>query len=288
MRYHLEYNGTKLDTIEVDDGLNLSKEEFFEARKEVVEVDDFKDFTRKWKITFKAAKSIYGNEVVRMVKKRFHCVKKRAPQFFKRWKHGENIVQIARSCYFPPVLIARFLLEFMGYSKTEITDCIRNPHKLHFRADINNERLMSDILEAHSVDFVYSAAADEKSRRLGEQGENMLEKWLRVRGISFRNEDDLASDDEHKETHGKTPDILLDKPLIINGREVMWIESKSLFGTPAEMRRHRTNQLKPYVNLFGKGMVVYWHGYTMDVLHDRDFFVVNKSFFENAKEPENK
>ena len=283
MRYNVTYNGTTIETIEVNDALNLSREEFSTARKEVVEVDDFEAFARKWKITFKAAKSIYGNEVVHMVKKRFHIIKRHAPKFFRRWKQGESIVAIARSCHFPPILIARFLLEHMGYSKSDITDCIRNPHKLRIRSDINNELLMKDILEAHSVDFVYSSAADEKSRRLGEQGENMLETWLKKRNISFRTENDLAKDEEHKETHGKTPDILLDKPLIINGMKVQWIESKSLFGTPNEMKRHRTNQFKPYVKLFGKGMVVYWHGYTMDVLRDRDFFVVNKTFFGDSK-----
>ena len=280
MRYNVEYDGRSLGNMEVDESINLTRDEFFAARREVVQVNDFETFARKWRITFKAAKSIYGNEIVHTVKKRFHILKRKTHSFFNRWKEGESIVEIARSQFFPPVLIARFLLEYMGYSKAEITACIRDPHQIHFRPDINNQRLIHDIVEAHTKDFVYSSAADEKSRKLGEMGENRLEKWLKERDISFRNEDDLAADEDHRERHGKTPDILLDKQITVNGMKIKWIESKSLFGTPKEMNRHNSDQFQPYLNLFGNGLVVYWYGFTMDVLNDRNFFVVNKTFFE--------
>jgi len=280
MKYEIKYKGKLLDIVELKNDSNLTKREFFLIRREITKVDDFEVFGKKWNLSLAAVKSIYGNEIVHMVKKRYHWLKRESHIFLKKWKDGESIVDIARRCHFPAVLIARFILAEMGYSKSEITECIRNPQNIHFRANMNNERLIREILETRNVDFVYSPAADNKSKKVGKDGETKLENWLKEKNISFRTEKDLSEDEEHKNTIKKTPDILLDEPIYVNEMEVWWLESKSIFGTPKEMKRHRKIQFKPYIRLFGKGIVVYWHGYTMDVLHDKDFIVVNSTFFQ--------
>jgi hypothetical protein len=42
------------------------------------------------------------------------------------------------------------------------------------------------------------------------------------------------------------------------------VESKASFGDKVQMRGDYNRQLKHYVGLFGKGLVVYWHGYIND------------------------
>ena len=45
------------------------------------------------------------------------------------------------------------------------------------------------------------------------------------------------------------------------GREIRWIESKASFGDAVEFRYNCKNQLIPYTELFGPGVVVYWTGH---------------------------
>ena len=81
-------------------------------------------------------------------------------------------------------------------------------------------------------------------------------------------------------------DFLLDKPLEIEvegeKKEVNWIESKGSFGDMKKLRRDYMAQLKPYTELWGPGVVVYWFGYLEGMelwLQARDVYPVRKEWF---------
>src|SRR5439155_559651 len=82
--------------------------------------------------------------------------------------------------------------------------------------------------------------------------EAKLHTWLDARSLQYETEKDLRA------KYDKTPDILLHKPIEMNGSRKYWIESKATFGDPYEIRRHLRKQLQPYSDMFGDGAVVYW------------------------------
>jgi hypothetical protein len=95
----------------------------------------------------------------------------------------------------------------------------------------------------------------ELQRERGRKGEERLQHWLERHGIGFRTEKDLRG------KYRKTPDALLDEPIIFYGQKLTWIESKANFGDDVELRKNLKRQLGPYTEIFGEGAVVYWYGY---------------------------
>ena len=57
----------------------------------------------------------------------------------------------------------------------------------------------------------------------------------------------------------------------MNGKKIFWVESKASFGDKVQMKGDYHRQLKHYVELFGNGMVIYWHGYLNDSSSPQDF-----------------
>ena len=59
----------------------------------------------------------------------------------------------------------------------------------------------------------------------------------------IQNENKLKEDG-----YDKTPDVLLEIPMLIDGNIVNWIESKALFGSIESHQTYRKHQYKCYVN----------------------------------------
>ena len=76
-----------------------------------------------------------------------------------------------------------------------------------------------------------------------------------VTGSAIGTEKDLRG------KYTKTPDALLDDPIVFYGQKLKWIESKANFGDDVELRKNLRRQLAPYTEIFGEGAVVYWYGY---------------------------
>lgn len=60
-----------------------------------------------------------------------------------------------------------------------------------------------------------------------------------------------------------------------------WIDSKALFADDSTYLEH-AEQLKGYNNRYGRGMVIYWYGFTESILalvrEDGDMIAVTDSF----------
>src|SRR5437667_192861 len=110
-------------------------------------------------------------------------------------------------------------------------------------------------------------------------------KFYRVkahaRSLQYETEKDLRA------KYDKTPDILLHKPIEMNGSRKYWIESKATFGDPYEIRRHLRKQLQPYSDMFGDGAVVYWFGHVDDQKYElpEGVDIVSPTFFETPPLP---
>ena len=63
---------------------------------------------------------------------------------------------------------------------------------------------------------------------------------------------------------------------------INWIDSKAMFADMTTFEEH-LEQLKGYNNRYGRGLVIYWHGFSVEVysrLRD-DMIIVRDSFPDN-------
>ena len=216
--------------------------------------------------------SVFTQRTTREVKKRFYVVKQNTGRMLKEWKNGHTLLQIADKWRFPPILTAMFIFQEDGASKKEFWSYINEPETA-CSADLREE-----IMEICKADLVYSPEGNERQRQRGLWGESLLQKWLDDQGISYRTEEALRGEYE------KTPDALLDEPMLYNGKKIYWVESKASFGDNTEFRFNSKKQLIPYTKLFGPGVVVYWIGRLDDLEEPEDVYVEDISILERKLE----
>ncbi|MDC7950770.1 C15orf41 family protein [Methanomassiliicoccaceae archaeon COG_1] len=197
--------------------------------------------------------TLYTQKVNRTVKKRYHIVKNRAPKLLNDWKRGMGFCDIAERNEFPPVLTAMMIFFEFGTPRKTFWEYVRNPDLL------DSPEAAAELREATAKDLVYSPAANDRSTALGKWGEGLLWEWLDAQGVEYMTEADERM--QEKYAGEKTPDCLLDTPMNYEGKKVYWIESKASFGDAIEFRCNCRNQLIPYTQLFGPGIVVHWTGY---------------------------
>jgi hypothetical protein len=212
---------------------------------------------------------IYTQRTVRDATRRFYIVKKDMNRYAKDWRRGESMNRLARRINFPPVLFGLLLAAEINLPRKQFWKYLRDP------STCPDKRLRKELKHIGETDMIYSPKGAEVQTERGKWGEALLEEWLDKRELKYRTEADLRA------THKKTPDVLLDKPIKINGTKIHWIESKASFGDEIEIKKNVRRQLKPYTELFGNGAVVYWFGYVEGIdppegitLLDRDDFEV--------------
>jgi len=216
--------------------------------------------------------TLFTQRTTREVKKRFHLVKQNTGRMLRDWKMGRTLLEIADRWRFPPILTAMFIFMEDGASRKEFWGYIRNPETAH------NREVRDEIMEVRRADLVYSPEGDERQKQRGVWGETLLHEWLDGQGIGYRTEDDLRG------THEKTPDALLNEPMMYDGNKIYWVESKASFGDNTEFRFNSKKQLTPYTKLFGPGMVVYWMGRLDDLEKQDGIFVEDISVMEKKLE----
>ncbi len=211
---------------------------------------------------------LYTQRMTREVKKNFYKVKNNTGRMLKEWRQGHSLMEISDRYRFPPVLTAMFVLQEMGINKKKFWSYVRGEEP------IKDCRLEKEIKEIDEKDYVYSTWANDEQRKRGIWGEDLLESWLDEQGLEYRTEEDLRG------IYAKTPDCLFDEPVTVDGKEVMWIESKASFGDGPEFRFNARKQLIPYTEIFGPGMVVYWFGHLDDLELPDDVYIIDKSLTE--------
>lgn len=223
--------------------------------------------------------SLFTQKTTREVKKRFYMVKNNASKMLKEWKKGRSIMELAEKNRFPPLLTAMFIFLEDGATKKEFWSYVRDPTLLE------SDETADEVREAVRNDIVYSPEANDRQKERGIWGEDLAHQWLDGQGITYRTEDDLRGTE-----FTKTPDCLLDHPVIYEGKEIYWVESKASFGDNTEFRFNARKQLVPYTKLFGPGLVVYWVGCLDDLdcpenVYVCDISVMGKELEKTAEWP---
>ncbi len=192
---------------------------------------------------------IHTHRVTRDATRRFYVVQRQMPHLAGQWKRGRTMLDIAREWKFPPVLLGQQMLGQLGIPRKKVWGTFLHPETAP------DARLRREVEQLLAADMIYSPRGMELQRERGRKGEERMQRWLEKHGIGYRTEKDLRG------KYAKTPDALLDAPIIFYGQKITWIESKANFGDDVELRKNLKRQLGPYTQLFGEGAVVYWYGY---------------------------
>lgn len=211
---------------------------------------------------------LFTQKVTRETKKRFHVVKNNARRILRDWKKGKSLMELSEQWNFAPILTSMLIFLEDGASKKEFWAYVREPDLL------GNPEVAQEMRDVVAADIVYSPDANEGHRKRGIWGETLLQDWLDAQGIGYRTECDIRG------IHEKTPDCLLDEPMLYEGKEIRWIESKATFGDNTEFRFNSRKQLVPYTELFGPGVVVYWLGCLDDIECPEDVYITDISILE--------
>jgi len=203
--------------------------------------------------------AILSQKIVRKTKRDYHGLKKQSHNLLNQWKSGKSLLRLSKERRFSPVLISSFVLRENGATKKEIREYFRNP------SEIKNPRIKKEIIEVLAEEIVYSPEAAEIQRQNGRTAEKKIGEWLDYQGA------DYITESEARQLHQKTPDFLMKSPFSISRTPVYWVESKASFGDKIQMKGDYHRQLKHYVELFGSGLVIYWHGYINDSVRVQDF-----------------
>ena len=132
---------------------------------------------------------------------------------------------MAKKRRYSPVLLCRIILEEYFESKNiektrqEISEFLRCPSKIPDRF------LATEVYFCRIRDDQYGHYSEAIKFWTGEEHETKIKAKCQELGLSYRDENALRA-----QGYDKTPDILLDVPIAVNGRAVNWIESKALFG----------------------------------------------------------
>ncbi|MBU7010659.1 MAG: TPD domain-containing protein [Theionarchaea archaeon] len=215
--------------------------------------------------------AILSQKIVRRTKRDYHGLKKQCHTLLKQWKEGKSLLGLSEERKFSPVLISSFVLREYGATKREIR------HYLHHPPEIEDPRIRKEILEVLEEEVVYSPEAAEIQRENGRTAERKIGEWLDHLGVEY------ITEKEARDLHKKTPDFLMKNFFTVNENSISWVESKASFGDKTQMKGDYHRQLKPYVTLFGKGLVIYWHGYLNDSGAVQQFPYDSQIFIGNSQ-----
>ena len=192
---------------------------------------------------------IHTHRVTRDATRRFYVVKRQVPRLVQQWRRGRSMLDMAHEWTFPPVLFGQIMLGELKVPRKKVWQTFLHPD------EATDARVRREVEALLAHDPIYSPSGMELQRERGRRGEARLYDWLDRHGIRYRTEKDLRG------RVTKTPDALLDTPIVFYGQKIRWIESKANFGDDVELRKNLKRQLGPYTELFGEGAVVYWYGF---------------------------
>ncbi len=233
--------------------------------------EDIDALVEKFRIEKEVFLAILSQKIVRNVKKNYYKLERKKEILRARWKDGESITEISEEYNFSPVLTASFIFQDT-FSRKKFKECLKNPEL------IEEKRIKKEIKEIIEEDIVYSPKYINLQRENGIRCEEEIRSWLLERDIRF-----ITEKDARYENFRKTPDFLLMSPFSVGGFEVRWIESKAGFGDLIQFKQDFRGQLRPYVQLFGSGIIVYWVGHLerLNGFSNR-IIVISKKFFNDG------
>ncbi|XP_077945711.1 CDAN1-interacting nuclease 1 isoform X2 [Gasterosteus aculeatus] len=185
------------------------------------------------------------------------------------------LLELANKADLSPALMARIILErFLQGPEGEM------PSKTVLNSMLKEPSLIPDPILAKNIyqctinDCCYGPLVDCIKHAIGQEHEVLLCDKLKERNLSFLDENQLRV-----MGYDKTPDIILEVPIAVEGHIVHWIESKASFGDDHSHRTYLNEQFWSYWNRFGPGLVIYWYGFIEELDCQRDRGILLKDGF---------
>ncbi|MEW5955134.1 MAG: TPD domain-containing protein [Candidatus Micrarchaeota archaeon] len=228
---------------------------------------DLNALSKRFRLPRETLESILHQKLVRRVRTHFHRLRTQAGRLEREWRAGRTFMQIAAENSFSPLMTASIILQHKGMSKPAFSRLAKNP------ALAKDERIRREVGQAIESDAAFSQKTIAEQTRRAKECEQFVAEWLTRQGASFKHESQQAKT-------GKTPDYLLEKPLLLHGHEIKWVECKASFGDREETKRNLSRQLSHYLQLFGPGMVVYWYGVEEHPFTHKGVLVVTRDYLE--------
>ncbi|MGM0771911.1 MAG: C15orf41 family protein [Halobacteriota archaeon] len=242
----------------------MDKNTYLRIYESVNYPENIDDLAIKFKEPTGVIAAILNQKMVSKVKRKMHSIQSKSKNYLYLWNKGMSIVVLAKNNEVPATLMASVIIKELGHSKKYV---LKNLDSLKDR------RLSREISEAINEDHFFSPEAHRAQSVRGQMGEEIIEKWLVYKQIEYNTEEDLRDMGMQK-----TPDFLLEEPICVDGVEILWIESKAMFGDEKEHTHYMKKQYQYYERDYGTGMVIYWYGHidglTMEgnVIRDHSFY----------------
>ncbi|XP_039898501.1 CDAN1-interacting nuclease 1 isoform X3 [Simochromis diagramma] len=228
--------------------------------------------------------SIFSLEYQKWIKRTFsrHHVPDVIESYYQRYLSEAKaqptapvLLDLANEVDLSPALMARIILDrfLQGQdggmaSKSVLNSMLKEPSL------IPDQILASNVYQCTINDCCYGPLVDCIKHAIGHEHEVLLREKLKEKNLSFL-------DENHLRTMGydKTPDIILEVPVAVEGHIVHWIESKASFGDDQSHQTYLNEQFWSYWNRFGPGLVIYWYGFIGDLDCQRDRGILLKDCF---------
>ncbi|CAL8273615.1 unnamed protein product [Merluccius merluccius] len=168
------------------------------------------------------------------------------------------------------IILDRYLQDLEGAvpSKPVLNSMLKEPSL------IPDQTLAKHIYQCTINDCCYGPLVDCIKHAIGQEHEVLLCDRLKERNLSFLDENQLRA-----MGYDKTPDIILEVPIAVEGHIVNWIESKASFGDDQSHCTYLSEQFWSYCNRFGPGLVIYWYGFIEELDCKRDRGILLKECF---------
>lgn len=228
--------------------------------------------------------SIFSQEYQKLIKRTHsrHHTAEAIEMYYQRYLSGVRrdaaapvLLELAYEVDFSPALMARIVLE----RYLQLRDGV-DPSKPYLNSMLKEPSLIPDTILANQVqqcllnDCCYGSLVDTIKHSIGHEHEVLLREKLLENNLSFLEEDQLRA-----KGYDKTPDIILEVPVAVEGHVIHWIESKASFGDEASHRAYLQDQFWSYWNRFGPGLVIYWYGFIEELDCHRERGILLKDCF---------
>jgi len=208
------------------------------------------------RVDYAAVSSLYNQMSVRQLKR---DVKRGVDAaVLSSLRDGIALADIAKRCNVGGYKLVRLYLEYrFGYGAVTLTHFLETP------TIIPDEKLRQELLSCLASDPFCSLPVEQLKECTGKEYEEYLIARLQEKGLCFETEAELRSRGKPK-----TPDVLFLIPMATPHCNrpscgpvvVNWIDSKAMFADEDTLAEH-FEQLRGYTNRYGRGLVIYWHGY---------------------------
>jgi len=206
---------------------------------------------KKTLLHFEQVQSLRRNLLRMKIMKKHTSLQKMRNKLEKEYNY--NIIHLSKKYDFAPVSLFRAILkEKYSLDKQQLKILLHQPN-IHL-----NPKMLKEFKIAKENDIINGANNKEMLEK-SQEYENKIGKFLDKHNIDYKTQEELT--EEQKKNIGyavNTPDFLLTNTVIINGKQVNWIEVKDFYGAYHwNIKKKIQKQINKYITAYGSGALVF-------------------------------